>query len=356
MKIFTGIIRLIVALIALFSLSALSSCDSVIFDDEGDCDVVYRLRFRYDMNMKFADAFSNEVKSISLYAFDSSGKLVWQTSDAGEHLAADGYSLLLPLSPGKYSLIAWCGLDGGESFSVPEIKEGETSEGLHCRLNRTYHDVDGAISTDDLHPLFHGAIDVELPANDDGAEYTYTMPLTKNTNVFRIVLQHLSGKDINADDFTFKIEDENGWLHYDNFMRDDEPITYHAWDTYSGNAGVDMEDKVETAEGRAITDVKVAVAELTTSRLFANDTRGSEKKKPMLVIRKSDSGSLVARIPVVDYALLVKGNYHRPMDDQQYLDRQDEYNITFFLDDNNHWLATTVIINSWRVVLNPTDL
>ena len=44
------------------------------------------------------------------------------------------------------------------------------------------------------------------------------------------------------------------------------------------------------------------------------------------------------------------------MSDQEYLDRQDEYNMTFFLDENNRWLATTIIINSWRVVLNPTDL
>lgn len=341
---------------ALLAVSAVTSCDSAIFDDEGDCDVTYRLHLRYDMNMKFADAFSNEVKSINLYAFDSSGKLVWQTKDAGEHLSADGYSIGLPLAPGKYSLMAWCGLDGGESFTVPEITEGASREGLHCRLNRTYHDADGAISTDDLHALFHGTLDVELPVNDDGGEYTYTMPLTKDTNVFRIVLQHLSGKDINADDFTFKIEDENGWLHHDNSMHDDEPITYHAWDTYSGSAGVDIADRAYAPDGRAISDVSVAVAELTTSRLFSPETRGSNKKNPVLVIRKSADNDLVARIPVVDYALLVKGNYHRQMDDQEYLDRQDEYNMTFFLDDSNHWLATTVIINSWRVVLNSVDL
>ncbi len=356
MKIFTSIMRTIVASIALFALSALTSCGSVLFDDEGDCDVIYRLRFRYDMNMKFADAFANEVKSISLYAFDSNDNLVWQTTDAGEHLAREGYCMQLPLPPGKYSLIAWCGLDGGESFAVPQISDGSASDGLHCRMSRTYDEADGAISSDDLHPLFHGEINVELPADSDGGEYTFTMPLTKDTNVFRIVLQHLSGKDINADDFTFKIEDENGWLHKDNSMRDDEDITYRAWDTYSGSAGVDMVENGGNAAGRAITDVKVAVAELTTNRLFAPEVRGEGKKNPMLVIRTSDKGDLVARIPIIDYALLVKGNYHRQMDDQEYLDRQDEYNMTFFLDDSNHWLATTVIINSWRVVLNSTDL
>lgn len=340
----------------LAAMMPLASCDNVIFDDEGDCDVTYRLRFRYDMNMKFADAFSHEVKSVRLYAFSPDGTLVWQTEESGESLAQEGYNIVLPLPAGNYSLMAWCGLDNGESFTVPAVDSTHPADSLHCRLNRTYHETDGAVSTDDLHALFHGKLDVELPVNEDGGEYIYTMPLTKDTNVFRIVLQHLSGKDINADDFTFKIEDENGWLHHDNSMRDDEAITYHAWDKYSGSAGVDIEDRAYSPEGRAITDVKLAVAELTTSRLFASDTRGPYKKNPMLVIRKSDDGDIVARIPVIDYALLVKGNYNRQMDDQEYLDRQDEYNMTFFLDDNNHWLATTVIINSWRVVLNPTDL
>lgn len=35
---------------------ALSSCDSIIYDDEGDCSVTYRVAFRYDRNMKWADA------------------------------------------------------------------------------------------------------------------------------------------------------------------------------------------------------------------------------------------------------------------------------------------------------------
>lgn len=350
MKITTRISRLIAATAAIFSLMMpLASCDSAIYDEEGDCDVTYRLRFRYDMNMKYADAFPHEVKSVKLYAFTPEGKLVWQTAESGERLAQDGYDILLPLAPGSYKLMAWCGLDNGESFTVQEIEEGGSHTDLHCKLNRSYDEEGNAISTDDLHALFHGTLEVELPDSQDGSEYFYTMPLIKDTNVFRVVLQHLSGKDIDADDFTFKIEDNNGWLHHDNSLRDDEDITYHAWSKYSGSAGVDIE-----GETKAITDVKVAVAEMTTSRLVMRDW--TTESKPMLVIRQAENEELVARIPVIDYALLVKGNYNRAMSDQEYLDRQDEYNMTFFLDDNNHWLSTTIKINSWMVVLNPSDL
>ena len=54
------------------------SCDGMIYNDEGDCSVRYRLKFRYDMNLKFADAFAHEVKSVRLYAFTPDGELVWQ--------------------------------------------------------------------------------------------------------------------------------------------------------------------------------------------------------------------------------------------------------------------------------------
>lgn len=375
MKITAYISRIVVSAIAsVLSLALLTSCDSAIYDGEGDCDVTYRLRFRYDMNMKFADAFSHEVKSVHLYVFSPEGKLVWQTIDDSEALSQEGYEIILPLQPGDYKLMAWCGLDNGESFYVQEIAEGDTRDPLHCKLNRKSHPEDGAISDTDLHPLFHGTLDVNLPESIDGGDFVYTMYLTKDTNVFRIVLQHLSGENIEVEDFSFKIEDNNGWLNHDNSLLDDENVIYHAWSKYSGSAGVDAPEaqlsvvscpssgentengKWEMGNGatRAITNVKVAIAELTVSRLVQRDW--TKHAKPMLTIRKTSDNEVVARIPIIDYALLVKGNYNREMSDQEYLDRQDEYNMTFFLDENNHWLSTTVIINSWRVVFNPSDL
>ena len=339
MKPITHILHLGACLVSML----LCACSGLVYEDEGDCTVSYRMRFRYDMNMKFADAFPHEVKSVHLYAFDQEGRLVWHTTESGPALAEDGYYIDLPLEAGKYHFVAWCGLDNGESFTVPECAE---LPDIHCKLNRNRHTNGSAISTDDLHSLFHGMLDANLPENLDGAVYTYTMPLVKDTNVVRVVLQHLNGQDIDHRDFTFRIEDQNGWMDHHNNLLDDEPITYHAWSTYSGQAGVDL-------SGRAITNVQVAVAELTVSRLVQRDW--SRYSKPRLVIRNVD-GELVANIPVIDYALLVKGNYNREMSDQEYLDRQDEYNMTFFLDDGNRWISTSIIINSWRVVLNPTDL
>lgn len=63
---------------------ALPGCDSVIYDGEGDCSVNYRVKFRYDMNLKFADAFASEVESVTLYLLDSDGGWHGSATERGE--------------------------------------------------------------------------------------------------------------------------------------------------------------------------------------------------------------------------------------------------------------------------------
>ena len=144
---------------AAFVLLGAASCDSLIYDREGDCSVHYRLRFRYDMNLKFADAFAHEVEAVRLYAFDSEGKLVWQAAEQGEALAADGYSMLLDLAPGSYRLVAWCGLDGGDSFSLPDAASACSPDELHLR------DGGGRLLVPDL---FRQRPEAAVPRHDGG--------------------------------------------------------------------------------------------------------------------------------------------------------------------------------------------
>lgn len=338
----------------------LTACDSAIYDYEGDCSVSYRLMFRYDKNMKWADAFSNEVNSVHLYAFGSDGTLVWQQSECGAALQDNGYAMNLDLPAGDYRLLAWCGLENGgngdEYFVVPEARVGVTRiEELQCRMSRQ-HDADGsAYSNDRLHPLFHGMIDVSLPASDDKADYTFTMPLTKDTNHVRVILQQLSGEPVDVNDFTFRIEEENGLMAYDNTLMPDEMITYGTYDKKSGTAGLGIDDYPEVGKGKepaadtgnTVTSVCVAIADLSIARLI-------EGRSSMLTVETKD-GKTAARIPLTDYALLLKDGYGREMTDQDYLDRQDEYTLTFFLDENKLWIGTSIIINSWRVVFKDVD-
>lgn len=324
---------------------SMTSCNAILDEENVDCSVEYRVKFKYDKNMKFADAFANEVKSVTLYAFDDDGKFVYQRTEQGDILGEDGYTMPVEVEPGDYNLVTWGGLEGEESFAVPVLTKGvSTLEDLDCKMNRQYlaRAADGSAYVDEyLKPLFHGQVKKQSFSRA-ASQQIVTVELTKNTNDIRIVLQHLSGEDVDVSKFTFTIEDENGLMNYENKLLDDEKLTYYAWHTESGSADMNAEGS------RATTAVGVAIAELTVGRLV-------KENKPVLSIT-NDKGEKVLSIPLIDYALLVKGYYNREMDDQEYLDRQDEYNMTFFLDENDRWASSSIIINGWKVVFNESDL
>lgn len=166
----------------------------------------------------------------------------------------------------------------------------------------------------------------------------------KDTNQVRVILQQLSGEDMHVDGFKFKIEDNNGHMEHDNSLRDDEFITYKDWNRETGEAGVDLGDPTRAGD----TKIKVAIADLTVSRLMADH--------PTYLTITNPEGEQTARIPLVDYALITKQMYSQKMTDQEYLDRQDRYVLTFFLDKNNKWIASSIIINSWRIVLGNYEI
>ena len=321
-----------------------SSCENgLIFEGEGDCGVYYRIRFKYDYNIKFADAFAHEVNSVALYVFDENDVLVEEIATTDKNALSSGtFEIPLELNPGHYTLLAWGGLMNEESFNMlAETKVGETKrEELQVKMHRQYDESGKAKVSEDLLPLFHGTMPLEIKATP--GTYTETMSLMKNTNVIRILLHEISGHDIDANKFIFEINDNNGLYGWNNALLDDEMITYSAWHQSTGTA--DMSDM----EVKTVTSATVALAELTIGRMRAGNS-------PVLHIKNRETGEDVFRIPVADYALLVKGNYRERMGDQEYLDRQDEYTMTFFLDEGE-WVSSVIYINSWRVVLNDTEL
>lgn len=367
MNIISAYIRWVgqILLAATMSCGLLCSCDSFIYDEEGDCDVTYRVKFVYDLNLKWADAFASEVTSVHLYAFDTDGILVWQNSEKGSALAQPGYTMTMNLSPGKYSLLAWCGLDNDgarpETFAVPDAQVGVTRlEDMKCRMRRE-QTAQGAYSDERLYALYHGLKEVELPdMSETGGDYTCILPLTKDTNHIRIILQNLSGDPVDPNDFTFRIDEANGLMGYNNLLLSDEVIHYGAYHIGSGSAQLGNEDYPELNPGgraqwlnepdqpsRVITQVNVAIADLSIGRMMAD-------RRAILTIT-NPKGEIAARIPLIDYALMLKDGYERPMTDQEFLDREDEWNLTFFLGDDAKWLGVSIIINSWRVVINDVN-
>ena len=71
-----------------------------------------------------------------------------------------------------------------------------------------------------------------------------------------------------------------------------------------------------------------------------------------LTVTDKETGRTVFSIPLIDYALLVKGFYNRDMDDQEYLDRQDVYDMVFLPRRKRPLLDAYIYVNSWKVVLH----
>lgn len=319
------------------------SCDGLIYDGEGDCSVAYKVRFRYDMNMKYADAFSHEVKRVTLYVLKEDGSIACSKTESGDALAAEDYSMVVDVPAGRYDLLAWCDAGDNGSFSVAE---SASKTGLKCSLNTNRAEDGSAYVDSNLDRLYHGYLSgVDFTA-DEGTVVA-TVNLVKNTNHFNIVLQHISGDPIDKSKFSFAITADNSLMDWDNSLIGNDPVSYRAWSVESGSADVEKSGAPVTKADAS--SVNLLTAELTTGRLVKG-------RQPRLNVTNRESGETVLSVPLIDFALLVKGKYNEAMDDQEYLDRQDDYNMIFFLDDQDRWIKTFIYINSWKVVLQDTEL
>ncbi len=342
------IARKMVMILSAMLMPVLVSCDSFIYDYEGDCDPHYKVRFRFDWNLHFADAFPNEVNLVNLYIINTeNGKIVWQKSESGEALKADGYMMDVDgLQPGNYKLIAWCGEGVGPHFTVPQA---EHHTGLTCTLSRDHEENHpGGVVRNNLHRLYYGHIESQEFPDEEGV-HIITMPLLKNTNEVNVVLQHMSGDPVDKNDYTFTVTGSNGSMDWDNSLIDDETITYYAHTIQSGTAGLDMPETAELKSKAPITHMSACVASHTISRLT------TDRKDDVKVTIYNKNNEVILSIPLIQYALLVKGSYSN-MDDQEYLDRQDKFDLVFFLDEKDKWMSAYIYINSWKLVLQEHDL
>ncbi len=332
----------------------LSSCDSMIYDDEGDCSVNYQVRFNDDMNLKFSDAFNEEVNSVTLYAFDEDGTLVWSNAESGDALHPSGtqYAMSInALKPGNYHLIAWAGLKDNNAFSVPDMTPGVSKmTDLTCTMKRTRDTENIYISDLNLDPVFYGATDITIPETNEPGTHTFTVDLIKDTNGVNVVLQQVDGEALNPDDYDFVIETDNAHLNYDNsLMTGEEPFLYNPWEQESGDASLGI-NATYSGEDEVYSANSAVVAHLSISRLV-QQTNWRTFTRPTLTVYNHGTNEVILSVPIIDYALLVRGYYPQITTAQEYLDRQDDYNMTFFLR-HGRWLSSVIVINAWRIILN----
>lgn len=304
-----------------------TSC-STVFDDRDGCPVGCHIRFKYDYNMKWADAFANEVNRVTLYIFDSDNHYVTSLTEEGAALKTSDYYMSLQVKPGKYTLVAYGGIDG-ESFKATDLQTGKsTPADLQVAMTGSRE-----TSATELHPLWHG---LSRSFTVTGGYQEHLISLVKDTNTLKVMLQQVEGGEMDASKFTMTIEDDN---------------TAFAWDNSLITQGSNTVYNPYLTGNYAVTDAtgtgNIAYGQFSLSRLMADS-------KARLKIVNNESLTTVIDIPLVDY-LLYTGMEGKPISAQEYLDRQDEYSFIFFLDPDYRWIKVQIIINGWTIRMDDMD-
>lgn len=305
----------------LLLLLVLFSCTSI---DETLPECRLYVRFRYDYNMEFSDAFASQVNRVDVFVFDKDGTFVMKKSEQGETLGGGSYRMPLPLPAGEYRIAAWAGMS--DDFEMPEPVAGKTTlEDLTVRMKRE----ESLVHNKALNPLWYGG--VQAVSFTGRQEQTETVSLIKDTNKFRFILQKSGpGEELDINDCLFEIRADNGYYDWNNDLLDDDMISYRPY----------YLEKVE--------DVGIVV-EMNTMRLL-------EHKKVYLTLTRKSDGKELMKIDLIPYLLLTKMEGHN-IPAQEYLDRQSEYAIVFFYNPELlNFLSTKIVINGRTIWLKGEDL
>ena len=375
-----------------------ASCES-IYDDRSDCVNGIQLRFVFDYHMeRGANAFPANVDCVTVYVFDNEGNYLTQFTESSEALMEDHYRMVLPLDEGDYRLMVYGGLSCSHpTFEITEPWKASTYS--DASRSGAHHDNiivslphDNWVSSNKLHDtetreggLFYGfqyrragekqwtnnsvnesrIMEVSVTSDDFGTSYTeYEVNMVKDTNNIQVILQELgSPYQVDHNDYQFYIADDN--FRLDSFNNPVAADGEGANPTYHPYARANRVMGYVEAGGREGTmiehddshPVQVGCVEFSTSRLTVDHF---DKAKLIVKANKehNDDGSekTIIEIPLINYLAATQGfGQSWIKSTQEYLDRQSNWSLYFFLQ-NGRWLQSTVAVNDWIVRVNDIEL
>lgn len=323
------------ALLALLvpAVVTLTSCDA-LHEDLLPCPQGVRLRFVYDYNMEYANAFPSQVDCLTLLVYDKEGKYIRTVTASRPETKDEDWRMTINLPAGSYHMLAYGGMDCSDaSFRFSTTPAETTMQDLEVYLPSEL--ITEPVGTD-LHPLYYGALEVTVPEQGNDTDYTEaTVYMMKDTNDIRVLLANENGEPALAEDFVFTITDNNTRFNYLNHIISTDDVTYRPWIKDSSDAGLLPDDKPAT----------VAWAEFSVPRLM-------EGSGATLTVTRVEDGRQVLSIPLVNILLLLKSEHYRNMEPQEFLDRQSRWNLTFILTHDGLWAGVSIIINDWVVRIN----
>lgn len=290
---------------------------SWVDDDRSDCPTGCWLKLTYTYNMLNVDAASTQLKEATIFILDKEENCVAKEEIDSLTLHQNNCLIRLPSLPeAEYTVLVWSGLTDGHYECTPAtLKLLRNEAGEHQER---------------LAGLFHGRLD---GLRIDEKYQIIEVPLVKNTNTLSCKLQSSVGATMRSNDFRLELTARNGLMDHKNMPADTTRICYLPF----------MQNTV------GIEGFQVVQAGMNTLRLFENDdTR--------LSLIYTPSGQAVFSLPLCQY-LLLSGQVHAAnMEAQEYLDRQDQYNLLFFLTPTDNpqlpYLCMQMEVNGWKIRLN----
>ncbi len=209
-------IRILMTVFALGTI--LWGCDSLIYDDIEDCPQGVYVKF-YSMTPCAVDSsFIGDVSSLVVFAFDEKEKLLATVNMQNVNLTRD-FEVLVPVSNGNYSFIAWTGVN--EKFTKKTFTLGETSKkDVMFAINSTNN---VAVQINAADRIWHGESPViSLPdPNEYGSQYKHTaINLRELTNRVNVIVEFdkVTMKNYDPKDLTVAISSTNGTVNLDGSM------------------------------------------------------------------------------------------------------------------------------------------
>ena len=359
-------------LVPAIALASLSSC---INDDLDDCPPCAKskvaLQFNYTYNVKEADAFASEVKNLNVYVFDENGKFFDSYIQSSDQFKTGHTMEISDLKDGKYTFVCLARdrqpisrAEGDEmEFSFSSLTPGvSTINDLTEKMGK--ENQQGELENNkDFAALYTAQTSIDFKRMDEkgreGQVVKGELSLKKCTKTYRIVLLPYENEQMqfSPEDFDVRIEGSAAWLDHQGNKVKNESITYLPYNkehrrNYTGETTVE-EKPVEQA----------LVYDLSSSRMFERATESvsnseyDDKRIIITDLRDKENPRVVFNHSLPWFLALCGERANKDWEDQEYLDRQDHYILTFYVPDRRDYnLDAKVNINGWVLNLQNATL
>lgn len=359
---------------------ALTSLASCIKDDLDDCPAPavskVALQFNYTYNIKEADAFAAEVKNLNVYVFDENGKFFDSYIENAEKFETGHTMEISDLKDGKYTFVCLArdrqavtrAEEDEMEFSFASLTPGvSTIDDLTEKMGK--QNEEAKLTNDkDFAALYTAQTSVDFKRlNEKGKEGNIVkgeLSLMKCTKTYRIVLLPYENNqtEFSPENFDVRIEGSAAWLDHTGAKVKNESITYLPYkQEHRGNNNGET-----TIEGKPVD--QALVYDLSSSRMFerkedkphaeVNPQEGYDDKRIIITdLRDKEKPRVIFNHSLPWFLALCGERAHKDWKDQEYLDRQDHYVLTFYVPDNRDYnLDARVKVNGWVVNLQNADL